>query len=160
MYKTVKYYPAGATTHSENGVQRIENVYPALEEMQKQDLPLLMHGEVTDPDIDIFDRESVFIDTILAPLLARFPALRVVLEHITTRQAMKFVMFGPDKLAATITPQHLLLNRNAMLEGGLRPHHYCLPVLKAEQHRRAIIESAVSGYPRFFWVPTAPACKT
>ena len=156
----VKYYPAGATTHSENGVRRIENVYPVLEEMEEQQLPLLVHGEVTDIDVDIFDREKVFIDHILVPLLGRFKKLRVVFEHITTQEAAEFVKNGPDNLAATITPQHLLLNRNALFAGGLRPHHYCLPVLKAEQHRRAILEVATSGHPRFFLgTDSAPHAK-
>ena len=113
-------------------------------------MPLLVHGEVTDPDVDIFDREKVFIDRILAPLLERFRNLRVVLEHISTQEAVEFVRNGPDHLAATITPQHLLLNRNALFAGGLQPHHYCRPVLKAERHRRAIVAAATSGHPRFF----------
>lgn len=146
----VKYYPAGATTHSDRGVRRVENVYPVLEAMQETGMPLLMHGEVTDADVDIFEREQVFIDRILVPLLDRFPALRMVLEHITTREAADFVRGGPDRLAATITPHHLLLNRNALFAGGLRPHHYCLPVLKAERHRQAIVSAATSGHPRFF----------
>ena len=146
----VKYYPAGATTHSESGVRRMENVYPVLEAMEAQRMPLLVHGEVTDPDVDIFDRERIFIDRVLTPLLNRFKKLRVVFEHITTQEAAEFVKGGPDTLAATITPQHLLLNRNALFAGGLRPHHYCLPVLKAERHRRAIVAVATGGHPRFF----------
>lgn len=146
----VKYYPAGATTHSDSGVRKVENVYPVLEAMQEAGMPLLIHGEVTDADVDIFEREQVFIERILVPLLDRFPALRVVLEHITTREAADFVRSGPDRLAATITPHHLLLNRNALFAGGLQPHHYCLPLLKAEHHRRAIISAATSGHPRFF----------
>jgi len=146
----VKYYPAGATTHAEGGVRRLENVYPVLEEMEALRMPLLVHGEVTDPDVDIFDRERIFIDRVLVPLLSRFKKLRVVFEHITTQEAAEFVKDGSDNIAATITPQHLLLNRNAMFAGGLRPHHYCLPVLKAERHRRAIVTNATSGHPRFF----------
>jgi dihydroorotase len=146
----VKYYPAGATTHSDSGVRNMENMYPVLEEMEAQSMPLLVHGEVTDPDVDIFDRERIFIDRVLVPLLNRFKKLRVVFEHITTQEAAKFVKSGSDNLAATITPQHLLLNRNAMFSGGLRPHHYCRPVLKAERHRRALIAVATSGHPRFF----------
>lgn len=146
----VKYYPAGATTNSENGITSIDRIYPLLEVMDEIRLPLLMHGEVTDADIDIFDREQVFIERILDPLMQRFVNLPVVFEHITTRQAVEFIKQGPDNLAATITPQHLLLNRNALLAGGFRPHHYCLPVLKAEQHREAIVAAATSGHPRFF----------
>ena len=146
----VKYYPAGATTNSENGVTSIDRVYPLLELMEEIRFPLLMHGEVTDADIDIFDRERVFIERILDPLMQRFVNLPVVFEHITTRQAVEFINQGPDNLAATITPHHLLLNRNALLARGLRPHYYCLPVLKAEQHREAIVAAATSGHPRFF----------
>ena len=146
----VKYYPAGATTHAESGVCRMEHVYPVLEAMEAQRIPLLVHGEVTDPDVDIFDRERIFIDRVLVPVQNRFKKLRVVFEHITTQEAAEFVKDGPETLAATITPQHLLLNRNAMFAGGLRPHHYCLPVLKAERHRRAIVTIATSGHPRFF----------
>ncbi len=146
----VKYYPAGATTHSEHGVTRLENVYPALEQMAESGLSLLMHGEVTTPDVDIFDRESVFIDVVLEPLRQRFPELKVVLEHITTLQAVQYVSEVPDNLAATITPQHLIHNRNALFSGGLRPHHYCLPVLKRESHRQALLDAAVSGNPRYF----------
>ena len=156
----VKYYPAGATTHSESGVIKMENVYPVLEAMEEQQLPLLLHGEVTDPDIDIFDREAVFIDRILAPLIKRFKNLRIVLEHVTTKQATDFVKNGPENLAATITPQHLLLNRNALFAGGLRPHHYCMPVLKAEEHRQAVVAAAISGHPCFFLgTDSAPHAK-
>lgn len=156
----VKYYPAGATTHSESGVRRMETVYPVLEAMEAQHMPLLVHGEVTDPDVDIFDRERIFIDRVLAPLLKRFRKLRVVFEHITTQEAAEFVKDGPDTLVATITPQHLLLNRNALFAGGLRPHHYCLPVLKAERHRRAIVAVATGGHPRFFLgTDSAPHAK-
>jgi len=146
----VKYYPAGATTHSDDGVRTMENVLPVLAEMETQGMPLLVHGEVTDPDIDIFDREKIFIDRILVPLLDRFRKLRLVLAHVTTREGVEFVQGGPDNVAATITPHHLLLNRNALFAGGLRPHHYCLPVLKAENHRQAIVAAATSGHPRFF----------
>ncbi len=156
----VKYYPAGATTNSESGVIKMENVYPVLGAMEKHDLPLLLHGEVTDPDIDVFDREAVFIERVLVPLMQQFKKLRIVLEHITTKQAAQFVMNGPDTLAATVTPQHLLLNRNALFAGGLRPHHYCIPVLKAEEHRLAIIAVATSGHPHFFLgTDSAPHAK-
>ncbi len=146
----VKLYPAGATTHSDAGVRRVEAIYPALETMQALDLPLLVHGEVTDPAVDVFDREAVFIDRHLAPLVARFPALRVVLEHVTTREGVDFVRDARPGVAASITPQHLSLNRSALFEGGLRPHHYCLPVLKREEHRAAVLQAAISGDPRFF----------
>lgn len=146
----VKYYPAGATTHSGGGVKNIKNIYPLLDTLVDQNLPLLVHGEVTEPEVDIFDREQVFIDRVLAPLLDRFPGLRVVFEHITTRQAVEFVKKGPENLAATITPQHLLLNRNALFNGGFQPHHFCLPILKAEEHRQAVLAAATSGHPRFF----------
>ena len=146
----VKYYPAGATTHSQDGVRDLAGVYPVLEAMQRHDLPLLLHGEVTDPAIDIFDRERVFIERHLMPLQARFPDLRMVLEHITTRDAVDFVSAGPASLAATITAHHLLLNRNALFAGGLNPHHYCLPILKRETHRAALLQAATSGNPHFF----------
>ena len=146
----VKYYPAGATTNSESGVTAIKNVYPLLEAMAEQNLPLLVHGEVTDSDVDIFDREAIFIEKVLSPLMDNIPDLRIVFEHVTTKDAVDFVKQGPDRLAATITPQHLLLNRNALFAGGFRPHHYCLPVLKAEEHRRAVVDAACSGNPKFF----------
>ncbi|MEZ5491651.1 MAG: dihydroorotase [Gammaproteobacteria bacterium] len=146
----VKYYPAGATTNSENGVTRIENVYPALEALTELGMPLLFHGEVTDHDVDIFDRESVFIDTVLSPLLQRYPTLRVVLEHITTREAVQFVLAQKTNVAATVTAHHLLYNRNHMLAGGIRPHYYCLPVLKRDTHQQALIDAATSGDRRFF----------
>jgi dihydroorotase len=146
----VKLYPAGATTHSDAGVRRVEAIYPALEVMQSLDLPLLVHGEVTDPAVDVFDREAVFIDRHLAPLVARFPALLVVLEHVTTREGVEFVRAARPGVAASITPQHLSMNRGALFEGGLRPHHYCLPVLKREEHRAAVLQAAVSGDVRFF----------
>jgi len=146
----VKLYPAGATTNSAAGVTAIEKTYAAIEAMAETGLPLLIHGEATAPDIDIFDREAVYIDRTLHPLLERFPTLNVVLEHITTQQAAEFVRGGPDNLAATITPHHLLMNRNAMFRGGMNPHHYCLPILKREQHRQALLGAAVSGSPKFF----------
>jgi dihydroorotase len=159
----VKYYPAGATTNSDSGVTDVRRVGAALEAMQEVGLPLLMHGEVTDPDVDLFDREAVFIDRILAPLLQRQPALKVVLEHITTRQAAEFVASAPANVAATITAHHLLYNRNAMFQGGIRPHYYCLPVLKRETHREALIAAATSGNPKYFLgtdsAPHATAAK-
>ncbi len=148
--QAVKLYPAGATTHSEAGVRDITKVHAVLEAMAEQEIPLLVHGEVTDPQIDIFDREKVFIDQILGPLLERLPQLRVVFEHITTREAADFVRESSNDIAATITVHHLLLNRSAMLAGGIRPHHYCLPVPKRETHRHALIAAATSGSPRFF----------
>ena len=146
----VKYYPAGATTNSDSGVTDIRRVDAALEAMEEEGLPLLLHGEVTDPDVDLFDREAVFIERILAPLLKRLPRLRVVLEHITTSQAAEFVGAAPANVAATITAHHLLYNRNAMFQGGIRPHYYCLPVLKRETHREALVAAATSGNPKFF----------
>lgn len=146
----VKYYPAGATTNSQDGVRDLARVHKVLEAMERLDMPLLLHGEVTDPAIDIFDRERVFIERHLMPLQARFPGLRMVLEHITTRDAVDFVSAGPANLAATITAHHLLLNRNAIFEGGINPHHYCLPILKRETHRAALVQAATSGNPRFF----------
>lgn len=146
----VKWYPAGATTNSESGVSDIGRCTEALVAMEAHEVPLLVHGEVTDPAVDVFDRERVFIERHLAPLLERFPRLRVVLEHITTREAVDFVLQAHPGVAATITAHHLLLNRNALFAGGLRPHHYCLPVLKREQHRQALLEAATSGDPKFF----------
>ncbi len=146
----VKYYPAGATTNSDSGVTAIQRVYPVLEAMAEAGLPLLVHGEVTDAGVDVFDREAVFIDRILAPLRERLPALRMVFEHVTTDDAIQFVKSCDENVAATITPQHCLMNRNALFQGGLRPHHYCLPVLKAEQHRQAVLDAAISGDVRFF----------
>ena len=146
----VKYYPSGATTYSDGAVKSLENIYPVLERMAELEVPLLIHGEVVDVDVDIFDREPVFIDTILIPLMQRFPALRMVLEHITTRQAVDLVKEGPEGLAATITAHHLLYNRNSMFSGGLRPHFYCNPVLKRERSRLALVEAALSGHARFF----------
>ena len=146
----VKYYPAGATTNSDSGVSNLELTYDALAAMEEAGLPLLIHGEVTDPKVDIFDREAVFIETVLIPLLQRFPKLRVVLEHITTQQAAEFIQATDDNIAATVTPQHLLMNRNAIFKGGINPHHYCLPVLKREKHRLALLESVTRGSQKFF----------
>jgi len=146
----VKLYPAGATTNSDAGVTELAGLYPVLDAMEKADLPLLVHGEVTDHDIDIFDREQVFIERHLLPITERFPALRVVLEHITTTDAVQFIESAGDNVAATITAHHLLFNRNDMLAGGIRPHLYCLPVLKRNVHREALRAAAVSGNPRIF----------
>lgn len=146
----VKLYPLGATTNSDSGVSSLEHCLPVLEKMAEVGLPFLLHGEVTDPDIDIFDREAVFIERTLAPLIARLPELRVVLEHITTAQAAEFVADASANVAATLTAHHLLMNRNAMLVGGIRPHHYCLPVLKRETHRQALLKAATSGSAKFF----------
>lgn len=146
----VKLYPAGATTNSDAGVTDVRKVYRVLEAMQEVDLPLLVHGEVTDGDIDVFDREAAFIDAVLEPLRRTFPALRVVFEHITTEQAAHYVRDTTGPIAATITAHHLLYNRNAMFRGGMRPHLYCLPVLKRERHRLALIEAATGGNTRYF----------
>jgi dihydroorotase len=146
----VKLYPAGATTHSDAGVTDLARTHDALEAMQACGMPLLVHGEVTDPQVDVFDREAVFIDTVLEPLRRRFPDLRVVLEHITTREAAQYVTEAAGPIAATITAHHLLWNRNAIFTGGLRPHWYCLPVLKRELHREALVVAATSGSPKFF----------
>jgi dihydroorotase len=155
-----KYYPAGATTNSDSGVTNLDNVYPVLAEMEKQSLPLLLHGEVTDTEIDIFDREAVFIDRHLGKLVEHFPALKIVLEHITTRQGAEFVASAPANVGATITPQHLLFNRNQMLAGGIRPHYYCLPILKRNEHQQALIAAATSGSPKFFLgTDSAPHAK-
>lgn len=145
-----KLYPAGATTNSDAGVADIKAIYPILEAMEKQDIPLLVHGEVTDEQIDIFDRERVFIETGLTDISLNFPGLRIVVEHVTTREAVQFVQSAGANIAATITPQHLLFNRNAILAGGIRPHNYCLPVIKREYHRMALIEAATSADPKFF----------
>jgi dihydroorotase len=147
--KAVKYYPAGATTNSDFGVTDIRNCDRVFEMMQEVDMPLLLHGEVTDGDIDVFDREKVFIEKHLIPLMSRFPKLRVVLEHITTSDAVKFVL-SANNIAATITPQHLLFSRNILFTGGIRPHFYCLPILKREEHRLALLQGATSGNPKFF----------
>ena len=147
--KAVKYYPAGATTNSDSGVTDIRKCDRVFEAMQAVDLPLLLHGEVTDPQVDVFDREKVFIEQHLMPLRSRFPGLRIVLEHITTSEAVTFVL-ATDKIAATITPQHLSLNRNSIFQGGIHPHFYCLPILKRETHRQALLKAATSGNPKFF----------
>jgi dihydroorotase len=146
----VKYYPAGATTNSDSGVTRIERAFPALERMQRAGVPLLLHGEVTTPGVDIFDRERAFIDTVLTGIVRRFPELRVVLEHVTTREGVAFVEAAGANVAATITAHHLLYNRNAIFQGGLRPHWYCLPVLKREEHREALVRAATGDSGKFF----------
>jgi len=151
VWVAAKLYPAGATTNSASGVTDISRVARVLERMERIEMPLLVHGEVTDPAVDIFDREAVFIDRILLTTLRHFPALKIVFEHITTRHAAELVMSAAHpNLAATITPQHLMLNRNALFEGGLRPHAYCLPVVKREEHRLAVRKAAVSGSPNVF----------
>ena len=150
VWIAAKLYPAGATTNSAQGVTDIRNIYPALERMQGIGMLLCVHGEVTDPDVDVFDREAVFIDRVLVQVVRDFPELKIVFEHITTRQAAEFVADGPATIGATITPQHLQLNRNALFQGGLRPHAYCLPVVKREEHRLAVRKAAVSGSAKFF----------
>lgn len=151
VFTAAKLYPAGATTHSEYGVTSTAKIARVLETMQEIGMPLLIHGEATDPEVDVFDREAVFIERTLQPLLSAYPALKVVLEHITTEQAVAFIdNDASGRLAATITPQHLLLNRNTMFAGGLRPHHYCLPVLKRERHRLALRRAVTSGSPSYF----------
>ena len=150
LVHAIKLYPAGATTNSDAGVSDLKKCAATLARMEKLGVPLLVHGEVTDPAVDIFDRESVFIDTVLAPLLRDLPALKVVLEHVTTRDGIDFVRDSGANVAGTLTAHHLLLNRNAMFAGGIRPHHYCLPVLKRETHRQALLAAAVSGNPKFF----------
>ncbi len=158
--KGVKLYPAGATTNSDEGVTDIRNCDAALEEMQRAGLPLLVHGEVTDSSIDVFDREKVFIDHVLMPLMNRFPKLKIVFEHITTADAVDFVLDMGPQIAATITVHHLMYNRNAMFEGGIRPHHYCLPVLKRETHRQALLHAVASGNAKFFLgTDSAPHAK-
>jgi len=157
----IKYYPAGATTNSDSGVTDLRKVWHLLEKIEELQIPLLIHGEVTASSVDIFDRESYFIEYVLDPVLQSFPNLRVVLEHITTRQAVEYVVAGSDNLAATITAHHLLLNRNALFTGGIRPHHYCLPVLKREIHRLALLDAATSGNPKFFLgTDSAPHAQT
>jgi len=146
----VKLYPAGATTHSDAGVTRLSRCFHTLERMEELGMPLLVHGESTDPAIDVFDREKAFLEETLGPTLERFHGLKVVLEHITTRDAAQFVEVMGANVAATITAHHLLMNRNALFMGGIRPHHYCLPVLKREEHREALVEAATSGNPKFF----------
>ena len=150
LVHAVKLYPAGATTHSDAGVTDISKTYGALEIMEQQGIPLLVHAEVTDAGVDVFDREKAFIDQHLEPLTVRFPALKVVLEHVTTREGIDFVVHAADNVAATLTAHHLLLNRNAMFKGGIQPHAYCLPVLKRETHRQALLEAAISGKRKFF----------
>jgi dihydroorotase len=155
-----KLYPAGATTNSTHGVTNIANIYPALEALSDTGLLLLVHGEVTHPDIDIFDREKVFIDTILVPLCQRFPQLKVVLEHISTRDSVQFLQSAPDNIASTVTVQHLMYNRNHMLVGGVRPHLYCLPVLKRNVHQQALLDFVKSGSPKvFLGTDSAPHAK-
>ncbi|MDK9701912.1 MAG: dihydroorotase [Sulfuritalea sp.] len=146
----IKLYPAGATTNSDAGVTDLRKCAATLARMEELGVPLLVHGEVTDPAVDVFDREAVFIETVLIPLLRDFPALKAVLEHVTTRNGIDFVKAGGANVAGTLTAHHLLLNRNAMFAGGIRPHHYCLPVLKRESHRQALVAAAISGSPKFF----------
>ena len=145
-----KLYPAGATTNSDSGVANIKAIYPLLAAMEKHDIPLLIHGEVTDERCDIFDRERLFVDTSLTDIVDNFPGLRIVVEHVTTTEAVQFVQAAGGNIAATITPQHLLFNRNAMLAGGIRPHYYCLPIIKREHHRLALVAAATSANPKFF----------
>jgi len=145
-----KLYPAGATTNSDSGVSDLKAIYPILETMEQHDIPLLIHGEVTDNDCDIFDREKVFVESSLSDIVKNFPGLRVVAEHVTTKEAVDFVLSASNKVAATITPQHLLFNRNAILAGSIRPHYYCLPIIKRELHRQALVAAATSGNPKFF----------
>jgi dihydroorotase len=145
-----KLYPAGATTNSDAGVTSIDKVYPVLERMEACGIVLCVHGEVTAGDVDVFDRERVFIERVLSPVVRRFPGLKVVFEHITTAEAAQFVRAAGSHVAATVTAHHLLLNRNAIFAGGIRPHHYCLPILKRETHRQALVEAVTSGNPRFF----------
>jgi dihydroorotase len=146
----LKYYPAGATTNSDQGVTDFKKTYAALEAMMRHGIPLLVHGEVTDSDVDIFDREAVFIDKVLTPLVKDFPDLKIVFEHITTKAGVDFVLSAKENIAATITPQHILLNRNDLFKGGLQPHNYCLPILKAEDDRQAVQDAATSGNAKFF----------
>jgi dihydroorotase len=150
VWVAAKLYPAGATTNSASGVTNIRNIYPALERMQATGMVLCVHGEVTDPAVDIFDREAVFIERVLKPLVFDFPELKIVFEHITTSEAVAFVTDGGPNIAATVTPQHMTINRNAIFAGGLRPHAYCLPVAKREKHRLAVRHAATSGLPKFF----------
>jgi len=156
----VKLYPAGATTNSDAGVSGLKSMYPIFEVMQEVKLPLLVHGEVTDQNVDVFDREKVFLERELSPLISKFPELKVVFEHITTREAADFVASAPERVAATITAHHLLLNRNAIFSHGINPHHYCLPVLKREEHRLALVKAATSGNAKFFaGTDSAPHAK-
>ncbi len=157
----VKLYPAGATTNSDSGVSDLAKCEATLAAMEKQGMPLLVHAEVTDKDVDVFDREAVFIERHMIPLTRKFPGLKVVFEHITTQDAADFVLESPPTIAATITAHHLLMNRNAMFSGGIRPHHYCLPVLKRESHRQALVAAAISGNPKFFLgTDSAPHAKS
>lgn len=156
----VKLYPAGATTNSDSGVTNLDHCVKALEAMEKLGMPLLAHAEVTDADVDVFDRERVFIERNMIPLLKKFPALKVVFEHITTKDAADFVIEASSNLAATITAHHLLMNRNDMFKGGIQPHHYCLPILKREEHRVALVKAAISGDAKFFLgTDSAPHAK-
>ena len=150
LVKAIKYYPAGATTNSDDGVTELRKCDAVFATMQAAGLPLLLHGEVTGDDVDVFDREKVFVERHLIPLTLRFPTLRIVLEHITTTSAVNFVLAAGDNVAATITPQHLLYSRNAIFKGGVRPHYYCLPILKREEHRVALLKAATGGNPKFF----------
>ena len=150
VWIAAKLYPAGATTNSASGVTEIRNIYPALERMEKIGMVLCVHGEVTDPDVDVFDREAVFIERMLGAVVRDFPSLKIVFEHITTEEAVQFVESGGPNIAATVTPQHLTINRNAIFAGGLRPHAYCLPVAKREKHRLAVRKAATSGSAKFF----------
>lgn len=150
LVHAVKYYPAGATTNSDSGVTDVSKCFDTFAAMTEAGMPLLVHGEVTNPEVDVFDREKVFLERILIPLTQRFPRLRVVMEHITTANAVEFVQGASDNVAATITAHHLLLNRNDIFRGGIRPHNYCLPILKREEHRQALVGAAVSGSPKFF----------
>jgi dihydroorotase len=161
VWLAAKLYPAGATTNSASGVTDIRNIYPALERMQAIGMVLCVHGEVTDPDVDVFDREAVFIDRILASVARDFPELKIVFEHITTMEAAQFVQSSGPNIVATVTPQHLIINRNALFKGGLRPHAYCLPVAKREKHRVAVRAAATSGSPKFFLgTDSAPHART
>jgi len=160
VVKAVKYYPAGATTNSDSGVTDLRNCDAVLEAMAAAGMPLLVHGEVTDPEVDVFDREAVFLDRALGALVERFPKLRIVVEHMTTQEAVAFVERASENVAGTITAHHLLMNRNSIFAGGINPHHYCLPVLKREPHRRALVKAATSGSPKFFLgTDTAPHAR-
>jgi dihydroorotase len=150
VWVAAKLYPAGATTNSASGVTDIHNIHPALARMEQIGMLLCVHGEVTDPEVDVFDREAVFIERVLEPLTRQFPALKIVFEHVTTAEAVQFVESSSANIGATVTPQHLIINRNAIFAGGLRPHAYCLPVAKREHHRRAVRTAATSGSPKFF----------
>ena len=150
IVNAVKYYPAGATTNSDSGVTDIRKCIDTLEAMAEAGMPLLIHGEVTDAEVDVFDRERFFIERTMIPLIQWLPGLRIVMEHITTANAVKFVLSAPDNVGATITAHHLLLNRNELFRGGIRPHYYCLPILKREEHRLALVKAATSGNPKFF----------